>query len=312
MESKIIKVLIAKIPVEIQIDQCFENIYNLVCKFDKYHGQAKLKIKILKSVERSVDLSKDFKQISILGSDIDDLTNPFNLIGIMQAIFRFIGIHSIEKNIFLLHGSSSVINKHALCFGDGGKNIAKTISSIECALVSKQYIGDEFCFLDMNNKKIFSYPFIPIHFRPQVKKHFTQIHKFSLPNTKYQEHKAGYFIEPKKLFKIIKSKKLFAFIFPHFHNKPVKIESLNSKQKEKAISVCVSAHILKLIYPYLDRMQFTTKTDSMKLKINNVEKLREKLIKRLSLQNSIKQIAQNFSCYDVFIKKPCDITQIRL
>lgn len=312
MKFKILKVLIAGVPIEVQIERNFNNIISLISKFDKYDEPAKFKIKILKSPVRFVKLTKDFKQISIAGNNINDLTNPFNLIGIMQAIFRFTGIHSISKNIYLIHGSASVINNKAICFGDDGKNMAKTMSSIECALMSKKYIGDEFCFLDLNNKKIFSYSFIPIHFRSEVKKHFIKEHNLILPATKFQENKAGYFIEPEKLFKVIKSKKLTAFIFPHFHDKPNKLKPLTGKKKEEAISVCISAHLLKLIYPYLDRMRFAEKTDSAELKIQNNKKPREMLIKRFFLQNSIFQIAKTFPCYQFYVKKPCDIVKISI
>ncbi len=311
MKFKRLKIKIANVPIEIQIDRRFNNIYNLISQFNKYNKYTTLKIKISKSSTRSVNLSKNFKQINITGNNIDDLTNPFNIIGIMQAIFRFAGIHSIIKNIYLLHGSTSILNKQTLCFGDDGKNMAKTISSIECALISKKYVGDEFCFLNMNNKKIFSYSFIPIHLRPKVKKHFIKTHKLLLPRNKYKETKAGYFIEPVRLFKIIKSKKLSAFIFPHFNNKLIKMKQLDSKQKEKAITACISAHLLKLIYPNLDRMKFIERTDLIKLRTQKIEKLKMKLIKELSLRNPIVQIAKSFPCYTVYIKEPCDITQIK-
>lgn len=310
MKFKIFKILIAGVPIEVQIEQSFNNIIRLISKFDKYDDTTKFKIKISVSTTRFVKLAKDFKQISIAGNDINDLTNPFNLIGILQAIFRFTGIHSVSKNIYLIHGSASIINNQAVCFGDDGKNIAKTISSVECALKSKKYIGDEFCFLDLNNKKIFSYSFIPIHLRPEVKKHFIEEHNLILSATKFQENEAGYFIEPVKLFKVFKSKKLAAFIFPHFHNGPFKLKPLNGKQKEEAVSVCVSAHLLKLIYPFLDRMQFAGKTDSTQIKTQNNKKLINVLIKKLSLHNSIYQIAKTFPCYRFYIKKPCDVTQI--
>lgn len=307
MEFKILKIKIANIPINVQIDSQFKNIYDLISTFDKYIGETEFGIKISKSSTRSVKLSKNLKQIYITGKDIDDLTDSFNSIGIMQAVFRFVGIHSITKNIYLLHGSSSIINKKAFCFSDDGGNIGKTISSFECALNSKQYIGDEFCFLDTNSKKIFSYPCIPIHLRIKVKKHFVQIHKLSLPNTKYQENDSGYFIEPQKLFKVIKSRKLTAFIFPHFYNGRTKIVKLKIQQAEMAIEACISAHLSKLLYPVLDRMQFAQKIDSVIVNPQDNKKIQQSVMKKFSLQNSISQIAKDFPCYEVHIKKPCDI-----
>lgn len=306
---KIVKIRIANVPVRVQIDDQFKNIFNLISCFDKYSGRTALNINISKSRLRSVRLSKDFKQLSITGKEIDDLTDPFNSIGIMQAVFRFIGIHSITKNIYLLHGSSSIFNKKAFCFGDDGKNIGKTISSFECALDSKQYIGDEFCFLDMNSKKIFSYSCIPIHLRTKVKKHFTQTHKLLLPKTNYQENGSGYFAEPKNLFKVIKSKKLTAFIFPHFHNGKTKTIKLETQQAETAIEACISAHLSKLLYPYLDRMQFAQKTDSTKINRQDSEKIQQLVTKNFYLQDPVSKIVKTFPCYKICIKKPCDIIE---
>lgn len=305
---KILKIKIAGVPIEIHIDERFKNIQDLISIFDEYSGQTKLVADILKSPLRFVKLSKNLKRISITGKDIDDLTDPFNSIGVMQAIFRFVGIHSIANNIYLLHGSSSIINKKAFCFGDDGKNIGKTITSFECALNSKQYIGDEFCFLDMDNKTIFSYSCIPIHLRPEVKKHFVHIHKLSLLNTKYQESNSGYFVEPSKLFRVIKSKRLTAFIFPHFYSKETKVIRLEIRQAEAAIETCVSAHLSKLLYPYLDRMRFAQKTDSAKINLQSNKEIKHFVVRKFSLQNSISQIAKDFPCYKIYIKKPCDIT----
>jgi len=305
-KSKVIKVLIADTPIEARIEESLNNIYKLFSKFEKFDNPTELKITIFKSTTRSIKLSSDLRQLKITGDNINNLTNPFNLIGVMQAIFRFTGIHSIKKKNYLLHGSASIINDNAIFFGDDGKSSAKTLSSIECALNSKQYIGDEFCFLDMNNKTIFSYSFIPLHLRPEVKKHFVHIHKIMLPNSKYQETKAGYFIEPTKLFKIITLKKLTAFIFPYFNNKEAKLQPLNNQQKKEAISVCISAHLLKLFHPRLDRMRFTTEKDSAEPVLLEKD-LMKALIKNLSLQNAISQIAKEFSCYRAYIKEPCDI-----
>lgn len=305
-KNKIIKVSIADTTFKVEVEETLKNIYKLISCFKKSNKPTGLKVSISESLTRSIEISDDCKQLKIAGYDIDDLTNPFNLIGIIQAIFRFIGIHSIKKDIYLLHGSASIINNNAVCFGDDGKSTAKTLSSIECALNSKQYIGDEFCFLDMNTKKIFGYSFVPLHLRPKVKKHFIHTHKMIFPNSEYQETEAGYFIEPSKLFDVLASKKLNSFVFIYLNSQRTKLELLNNQQKKEAISVCLSAHLLKLFYPHLDRMQFVTKKDSIK-SIPSERNLTKKLITRLSLQNAISQIAKDFPCYRAYIKKPCDI-----
>jgi len=49
--------------------------------------------------------------------------------------------------------------------------------------------------------------------------------------------------------------------------------------------------------------------DSNKL-IPPEKKLIKKLIKDLSLENAISQIAKIFPCYRIYIKKPCDIIEL--
>lgn len=309
-KNKIIKVLIGNNPFEIQIEKSLKNICKLFSKFEQSTTATKLKITILESTVRGIELSNDLKRLKVKGDSIDDLANPFNLIGIMQAVFRFAGIHSIKKNIYLLHGSTSIFNKTSICFGDDGKNNGKTLSSIECALNSNQYIGDEFCFLDMNNKTIFSYSFIPIHLRQEVKKHLIKTHKIILPDSKYQETEAGFFIEPTKLFKVVVSKKLGLFIFPHFNNQQARIELLNNKQKKASIEACITTHLLKLLHPRLDRMQFATRKDSVNFSMISEKQSIETLVQDLSLKNAISEIAKEFPCYKAYIKTPCDIVKL--
>ena len=245
-----LKILIATIPIEINIDKSFKNIRKLFLNFEKTNKSfTQFKIHIFKSNNRLIKLSKDYKELEISGNNINDLENPFNIIGILQAIFRFSAIHSIKKNIYLLHGSAAILNNKTFCFGDDGKSTAKTLSSVECALNSKKYIGDEFCFLDINTKKIFSYSFIPLHLRPDVKRHFVQTHKIIFPYSNYKETESGYFIKPTKLFKVITSSTLNSFVFIHLNNKCLKLKSLNNRQKKDSIGICISAHLLKLFYP---------------------------------------------------------------
>ncbi len=156
---------IAKVKLEFQIDDRFENILNFIELFDRSFSNAKTEglIKINWAKTRTVKISEDFEELVIQGSDIDNLNNSFNTIGILQAIFRFVGTKSPRKGIYLLHGSCALFNGKAIFFGDDGTSTAKTLASIECALDSKKYVGDEFCFYNIKNNTIFSYDFIPIH-----------------------------------------------------------------------------------------------------------------------------------------------------
>jgi len=305
------KIIIANVKLRIKIDKSFRNIQKLFLKF-KYNGninQNHPEIIIKESSKRSISVLKNNNQLMVSGMDIDDLKNTFNLIGIFQALFRFVGIHSSKNGIYLLHGSASVLDGQGICFADDGKSTAKTLSSLECALKSNLYIGDEFCFLDSKTKNIFSYSFLPIHLRPQVKNHFINTHKTKLPHSSYRENEAGYFIEANKLFKIIKTKQLDKFVFVYFHNQKTKLELLNSRQSKKAIAVTITSPLLKLFYPQLDRMRFLEKQDLTKVKSCNKIDI-ESLIKDLGLSNVIVQMVKDIPCYRIWIRRPCEIIKM--
>ncbi len=307
----LLNIIIANVRLKIKIDNSFKNIQKLFLKFryDENINQKYPEIIIKKSSKRSVSVLKNNNQLIISGVDIDDLKNTFNLIGIFQAVFRFVGIHSIKKGIYLLHGSASVLDNVNICFADDGKSTAKTLSSLECALKSSLYIGDEFCFFDNKTKKVFSYPFVPIHFRPRVKNHFIDIHKIKLPHSFYQENEAGYFIEANKLFKIIKTKRLDKFVFVYFYGQKTKLELLNFRQSKKAIAVTIASPLLKLFYPQLDRMRFLEKKDLSKVTSYNKINVKS-LIKSLGLENIIIQMAKDIPCYRIWIQRPCEIIKM--
>ena len=306
-----INITIANTRLRVKIDKSFENIKKLFSKF-RYSGNINQKypeIIIKKSLRRFISVLKDNNQLIISGMNIDDLKNPFNLIGIFQALFRFVGIHSSKNRIFLIHGSASILDNKSICFADDGRSTAKTLSSLECALKSGQYIGDEFCFFDSKTKKIFSYPFIPIHFRQEIKDHFINVHKIRLPRSFCQENSAGYFIEANKLFKIVISKQLDKFVFVHFRNQKAKLEPLNFQQSKKAITASIVIPLLKLFRPQLDRMQFLKKQDITKVKSCNKMDI-ESLIRNLKLEDAITQIAKDIPCYKIWIQHPCEIVKM--
>jgi len=277
----------------------------------KHNTKNKLKIIIKNASKKSVKLSRDKKTLTITGNDIDNLYNPFNLIGILQATFRFVGFHSIKNNFFLLHGSSAIFNNKAICFADDGESTAKTLSSVECALKSGKYIGDEFCFLD-ENYKVTSYPLIPIHIRVRVKKYLKKIYKNKMNRifNGVLRTKAGYFIQANNIFKIVNSKKLFAFVFVYFtkKQKPYFLK-LNNKESKQAILKCVSAHLIKFFHPKLDRMQFIKEKDSVK-KVHYEKKIIKQIKNTLKLNGNIEYIAQKIPCYRFYMNKPKDIVYL--
>lgn len=302
---------IAGVIVNLYIDSEFEKIAKLLKKFKKIinNKDSELKVVIRKDTLRSVTVSTDYSVLKISGNDIDDLDNPFNLIGIFQAIFRFIGIHSIKHDILLLHGSAARLNDKTICFGDDGKNQGKTLSSIECALISNEYIGDEFCFLDTKTWNIFSYSFIPLHIRQQVRKHLNKIHGLELPKTNFIETDAGYFVEPDRLFQTIASSRLDAFVFLEFiDNSKSKIKKLTGEQKRKLILSCLITHILKLFYPTLDRMKFDSSTDSKSVNYN--DSLLDDLAIKIKIDKIIEKVSTNIRAYKITVQEPCQVTSL--
>ncbi len=212
---------LAGLIVDVYIDDTFEKIKEFINKFDNNdykNRDTKLSIFFLKGGERKLELSEKWDSLSIVGDNIDDLSDPFNLVGIAQALFRFAAIHLATRGVFLLHGSTAVLDNKVVCFGDDGNSTAKTLGSLEIALESRHYVADEFCFFDIKNQKIFGYPFIPIHIRPIVKKHLKSSHNLILPKDDYKVTDAGKFITQEKLFDTI-SGKLNTIVYIHFSEK---------------------------------------------------------------------------------------------
>lgn len=309
---KQITITIGKLPIIVEIEKDLVNIQGLFDMFEKRRiikfKNNKVKIVIRESNKRLIKLSQDKKCLTITGSDVDNLYNPFNLIGILQAVFRFVGLHSIKNNFFLLHGSTALYNNKAVCFADDGSSTGKTISSVECALNSGKYIGDEFCFLD-EKYRVLSYPFIPIHIRTKTEKYLKRFHKdkVNIFFNSVLRTKAGYFIYPKKIFKVKNLKKLSAFIFVHFiRNKNPYLKKLNKAESKQAILKCISVHLIKFFNPELDRMQFVQEKDSTK-KIRYNKKIINKIKKELALNDNMDYIVKKIPCYQFYVRQAKDI-----
>ncbi len=307
-----VKFFISNLFINVQLDENLVNIKQLFNLFKKYSkpsiSKNSLNVKIKNSKKRGISVSKDKKTLTISGYDIDNLYNPFNLIGILQAFFRFIGLHSIKNNIFLLHGSATIYKNKAICFADDGSSTAKTLGSIISSIDSGKYIGDEFCFLD-NKYNIFSYDFIPLHIRDVVYKYLIKNHKNVSKIISKNEYKtkAGYFIDPKKIYKINKNKKLSAFIFIHFiNNKKPFYKKLNNIESKKAVLNCISAHLIKFFNPQSDRMQFIAETDSTK-KTPYKKKEINLIKKEIKLNGNIENATKKIACYQFYIKNPNDV-----
>jgi hypothetical protein len=306
------KINLAGLSVETYTDNSFVNIRDFLDKFaddnpDQSENQ-ELKILFAKG-NRKIELSSGWDSLSIIGDDIDDLHNPFNLIGIAQALFRFAAIHLAPRGIFLLHGSTAVLDGKAVCFGDDGSSTAKTLSSLEVALDSKHYVADEFCFFNSQTKEVFGYRFIPIHIRPIVKEHLEKYHGFPSPKNYYRKTLAGEFIEQDKLFTTI-SGKLKLLAYTHFSEKDHRIQKLSIQEAMKAFSFCITSHVAKLLYPNLDRMQFSSMTDTNDAKIIDEELVSEILAKITNSSKVSSRVFGEIPSYKLTVSQPCQIIDL--
>ena len=300
---------IATIPVKVEIDDdliLIKEIFNnfKICRKDNNS----LNIKIVKNIKNSITLSLDYDNLLIGVDEKDNPRDYFNLMGVLQAIFRFVGLHSIKKGIFLIHGSASVYRGKGFCFSDDGSSIGKTLSAIELSLISNKIIGDEFCFLDVKTMEIFSYPFVPLHIRPEVEDHLDKIHKIHFKDN-FIKTRAGIFLMPNMLFNIEKSHKLDYFIFVYFNKEKNVCERINPVKSQIAIKNSLMSHLLKLINPSFDRMSFVERKDSSRVIAYNKKEM-NRLEKDILPQGVIDLITQNIDCYKVNLKNPCNLINL--
>ncbi|MDD5013031.1 MAG: hypothetical protein PHD93_01365 [Candidatus Pacebacteria bacterium] len=300
---------IATVSVKLEIDDDLRLIIEILKNFKicRKHNKS-LNIKIKKNIKNSITLSSDYNDLLIGIDEKDSPYDYFNLMGVLQAIFRFIGLHSVKNDVFLIHGSASVYKGKGFCFSDDGSSVGKTLSAIELSLVSNKIIGDEFCFLNVKTMEIFSYPFIPLHIRPEVEDHLDKIHKIHFKEN-FIKTKAGIFLMPKALFDVEKRCKLDYFVFVHFNKEKNICEKMNQVKSQIAIKNSLLSHLLKLINPSLDRMNFIDKKDSSRMVTYNYEEM-ERLEKDIIPQGIIDLIIQNINCYKVNLKNPCNLIDV--
>lgn len=265
---------------------------------------------ITESSTRDIVLNEDWTELVIMGPSIDNLKDPFNHIGILQAVFRFISLVGLKNNIALLHGSTVVFEGKTLQFGDDGFSTAKTLSSIECAIHSQKYVCDEFSFINLDSKIIPGLDFVPVHIRDIVNDYLEKQYSQRHISDTFEQSTAGVFLSPDKLFKeILKKAKLDIVIYTHFidHGEPF-YKKLDEKQAFKAMQTNMLAHIMKLLYPSLDRMQFKVTNDTDKRVIYN-DTFLEELTDKLKLRETIMSLSQSVPSYQIYITNPNQITK---
>ncbi len=289
-----------------------DNEFDQVDKFIKEFGTNSksksydFKISIKRGKENNIILSEDLKELTITGPKLDDLSDPYVYIGLVQAITRFISLHSIKKGILLAHGSVASIDGNGILFGDDGASVGKTLSSLVLGLNSGEYVVDEFPFYDVTTGKSFGIGKIPIHIRSEVKetlekgKLLSEIHSSNLA-----EVDAGYFKFNLEKMKIIGEIKTPIFCFVYFGDTNKIIELIDA-EKVEALSYCFTAHTAKLLNPNLDRMSFIDRVDSSNFKEFDIAE-RDRIIRMLDMKDLIENASKSIKCYKLIVKDPLNI-----
>lgn len=303
-----IQVSIASVPVRIRFNHTLNNIPRMFKEliFVKRISKPRITIIIKKTEQREIVLSNDNSKLTIGGDEVDNFKNPFNLIGLLQATLRFTGLYAIQRDMALLHASTAMFDGRAICFGDDGSSTAKSASSLECALSSNQYIGDEFCYLNVQSRRIHGYPFVPVHVRPEVNRHLRTLHKRRLFSRSFKYTDAGDFFYPNSYFRVVKNVPLSAFVFVHFTEQRVSYRRLNYLQSVNSVNECLTAHFLKLFNPEYDNMQFVNRDDTHG-RIGYSGKLISKISKKYALRDISKVLVKTIPCFKFSIKKLCDV-----
>ncbi|MDO8495986.1 MAG: hypothetical protein Q7S43_00845 [bacterium] len=263
----------------------------------------KIEFRVLDKDPRSICFDNDLQLMTISAAGISDLSNYYNQIGLLQAFYRFIGSRSLEDNIFLLHGSAALSgNGKAILFGDNGRSIGKTLSSMELAYQSRQYIGDEFIFLDTNSFEIFSDDGIPIHARPEVREHFTKKHGTTIAGEFFSKQELGW--------QFAKRRELGAMVYVNFSEDEERCTELSQDVAKEYAMITLCAHLQKMFNPELDRFQFISQSDSGKAGHEQGAVIeRAEVYDRIKprLEHASVVIAKTVPSFELFVNIPCHI-----
>ncbi|OGN12180.1 MAG: hypothetical protein A3B91_00660 [Candidatus Yanofskybacteria bacterium RIFCSPHIGHO2_02_FULL_41_29] len=263
----------------------------------------KTEFRVLDKDPRHISFDGSFKLMTISAKGIANLSNYYNQIGLLQVYYRFLGTQSIEDDIFLLHGSAAISNNgRTVLFGDSGRSIGKTLSSMELARLSSQYIADEFVFFDINSFEIFSDDNIPIHARQKTVDHFAKEHGMVITNEFFDKQELGW--------KFIKKAGLDLIVYVNFSEGKEGLEELSTDIAAKYAMVTLSAHLEKMLNPSLDRFQFDSQKDMVNMDNSQFEKARQKVIfDRLSsrLKDASLKIGHNIPSFELSVKTPCSV-----
>lgn len=290
--------------IKIIIDKRFKSLNNFFNQFP----QAKDKkvdgfVKIKFAKERKISIDKNKKILQLSGPDLDEIKNPLVEIAILQILFRFANFVTFFEPYLLLHGSTAIWNNNkSIIFGDNGKNIGKTLSAIEVALRSREFVVDEFSFYDVENNSIWGANFLPIHIRNFYTDYLNKKYKIHLMSANSQ------LLRPSCLgVNIIPKNQLSMIIYPEYQQrrKPA-VSKLSLRESLKNLEILTVSHLVKLLYPEYDRMSWIKQSD--RLQIFNIRKECSKLAS--SIKPYLEQICQKASSYRIVFNQAAQIYKL--
>ncbi len=259
-------------------------------------------ILINESAKKSIKLDRRNKVLKINGPDLDNLNDSLVKIFILQTLFRFANFVTLKNPYILMHGSSAIWeDKKAIIFGDDGKNIGKTISSVLVGRKSGKFVSDEFSFYDVKNNKILSFDFLPVHLRGIYVNDLNKIFKkkFEAENLLLPMQNLNLEFCPKN--------KLSMVVYPYFSkNKSPAIIKLSKKEATKSLDVLAMSHMVKFLKPKFDRASWLKQSDS--LKVQSVSAESSKLAS--SIKPFLAQVLQKISSYKIIFNKPEQIVKL--
>ncbi len=281
-----------------------DNITNFLKSRDSFRlaDNKKAEFRVLDEDPRHISLNSDLTEIIISAKGIGDLKNYYNRIGLLQAFYRFLGFQITKDGIFLMHGSAVVYRDKTILFADNGRSMGKTLSSLELAHLSRQYVADEFVFIDTNSLEIFSDDDIPIHFRQEVREHFSKHHAVVIG----EEFVSKEFLS----WKFIKQRKLDFILYVNFSDTEEGVVKLSPQIAKKYAMTTLSAHLAKMLDPSLDRFQFIAQQDTANTDDHKKTTVEQKeIFQQLEpyLLNASEEIVDKIPSFELYVKTPCTI-----
>jgi 8-oxo-dGTP pyrophosphatase MutT (NUDIX family) len=297
------RLLIGPARIKIELNDKFTQLSLFLNQFPSFQeGKEDGSIFIDESNKKNIKLDKKNKALKISGPDLDNLNDPLVKIFILQMLFRLANFVTLKNPYILMHGSSAIWeDKKAIIFGDDGKNIGKTISSVLIGQKSGKFVSDEFSFYDVKNNKILSFDFLPVHLREFYVNDLNKIFKkkFKAKNLLMQAQDLGLEFCPENQLSMI--------IYPYFSkNKSPKIIKLSKKEAAKSLDVLAMSHMVKFLKPKFDRASWLKNSDL--LKVQNISAESAKLASQT--KPFLAQVLQKVASYKIIFNKPEQIVKL--